>query len=387
MRKKMKKSAKLSIIAFAAVISSAAALASCKNNQADYVIPENTEIEAGFAYTPDFRPAEGVKATLKSLEVPYASKTTADGLSFTPDVTGVYTYTVKFVTEKGSEEKIIEFRAVDTTAPAFGALENRTAEIGFYSDLGKDVETAAEKVTDNCAKTVTVYPESVSYGGKTRSVGKDDESVFLPSVGEYTVKLVAEDFSGNKAYAEYKINAKDSVDPVIESPEAVTTWAIGGKAKLPEVNVVEHDLESVTLTVKDGSGNDVTVQNGYITAGTGSYDATYVARDRSGNESSATVRVIVKEKGIINDFSAENETYSWSGSAVRAGEQNMRVLSSEKSETTEYSEFFLTSDWSDYKKFSLKAENHKGAPLTVSARFLTDKGWEKAGYLSLAPAA
>ncbi len=383
----MKKSAKLSIIAFAAVISSAAALASCKNNQADYVIPENTEIEAGFAYTPDFRLAAGVKATLKSLEVPYASKTTADGLSFTPDVTGVYTYTVKFVTEKGSEEKIIEFRAVDTTAPAFGALENRTAEIGFYSDLGKDVETAAEKVTDNCAKTVAVYPESVSYGGKTKSVGKDDESVFLPSVGEYTVKLVAEDFSGNKAYAEYKINAKDSVDPVIESPEAVTTWAIGGKAKLPEVNVVEHDLESVTLTVKDGSGNDVTVQNGYITAGTGSYDATYVARDRSGNESSATVRVIVKEKGIINDFSAENETYSWSGSAVRAGEQNMRVLSSEKSETTEYSEFFLTSDWSDYKKFSLKAENHKGAPLTVSARFLTDKGWEKAGYLSLAPAA
>ena len=224
-----------------------------------YVVPNEKTVEVGFEYTPDFELGAGVEATIVKLNVPLTSKAYLIEGSFTPDVTGEYTYIVRFrqATENGVSEKeeTITVKAVDTTAPTISSIADKQVEIGEYTALADDI--ASVVATDNCAQNVSVYAESYVFNGVETLIEKDATSIKFDKVGEYTINFVAEDFSGNKAKSSYKVVTEDTVAPVISCHSTAIVWAKDGKVTVPKINVIDVANCTVTATVKDSAGNHV----------------------------------------------------------------------------------------------------------------------------------
>lgn len=378
--RKMKKAAFFASVAALSALT--AFTTSCNQEQASgklvYTLPTQTEIEAGVAFTPDFKVGGGTSVKLVSLQTPTASETQADGLNFTPDVTGRYTYTVVFTNGTATKTETVVFTAADNIQPTLSALEDKQAEIGFYTNLSADLQAAAAKATDNVAKTLSVYPKSLTFNGVETPLDKNATSLYLGASGEYTVTLIVEDYSGNKTEGSYKIIATDSVKPVLETPEAFVVWENGGKAVIPEINVVDVELDTLTVTAKTADGTSVTVENGMLTGITaGEYVLTYVAKDKTGNVTSADVKLHVKERGTISTFATAGETAAWRSISTRHSDGEAVVYTESDSAQMEYVEHFLVGNWAQFTKLSIDIKNMRAAELTVQAELLIGGEWKK----------
>ena len=355
----------------------------CKEDETeatlDYALPTQTEISVGESFTPDFKLGGDTTAELVSLKVPVYSETKANGMAFTPDATGRYEYTVLFKNGEESVRETVVFTAADHVAPVFGEMLAKETELGFYHELQADLDEIAKNVTDNCAKTVTVYPKSISFNGKETALDKDVAQLFFTEVGEYTVNVIAEDYSGNQAEKSYKITASDSVNPVIEAPQAFISWVVDGKVKLPSVNVIDVAKNTLTITAKDGNDNDVRVENGYLNvAKTGVYTLNYTATDTSGNVGTASVKLYVKEKGVIADFNDEDDASVFGGADSWYQDNALSVLTTANETTVSYDEYFSVGDWSDFARLTVDVQNKRPADLTVQAELLIGGEWKTA---------
>lgn len=66
------------------------------NNGSNYRLPEETLIDAGVLYTPEFHLQGQTTAIATELKGPASSDAKLNGNSFTPDVLGKYEYSVVF---------------------------------------------------------------------------------------------------------------------------------------------------------------------------------------------------------------------------------------------------------------------------------------------------
>ena len=366
------------------------ACAGDNNGATGYTVPADSTVEVGVKYTPDFALQGGVEARILDLtKAPKNSYARIKDGAFTPDVTGEYTYVVRFrqATESGvvEAEETITVKAVDTTAPVIsGTIEDKTADIGVYSALADDL--AAINVTDNCAQAVTLYAESVVFKGETTVLGEGVNSFRISEVGEYTVNVVAEDFSGNKSKASYKVTASDTSAPIIDVNGTAVAWANGGKVTLPAITVIDGSSYTVTATVKDASGAAVAVENNTITAGAGVYTVTYTVKDVANNESTKEIKLVVKENGTISDFAEKGEETLWANDGVRVADGKLKVYYPQGNNfELNYSNGFVVGDWSNYVSLSASVTNNRGAKLSVTPYLLVDGAWKETAAQSVAP--
>lgn len=106
--------------------------------------------------------------------------------------------------------------------------------------------------------------------------------------GEQTVSVVATDRGGNETVKEAKLTlAVDTEFPVIEGVTDLTVYEGGSIAYKRNVTVTDNCPEELDLIV-DNSAVNLSVA--------GEYPITYIARDASGNETTETATVIVKEQ-------------------------------------------------------------------------------------------
>lgn len=345
-----------------------------------YVLPANVKVEVGTEYVPDFSLSEGVTATLVDLFGPETSRAEIEDGAFTPDTTGVYEYVVRFkqVSEAGvvETEERVSITAIDTVAPEISEMADKTTETGLYTELGEDLADAV--VTDNCAETVTVYAESVTFNGEVTELGKGVAQIRLSKVGDYEIKVVAEDYSGNKSSTTYTLTAEDTTAPVIDGNAYAIAWAKDGKVSIPVMNITDMDAHTCVASVKNSLDETVELDaEGKFVASAGVYTVTYVATDASGNESSRTVSLIVKEAGVISDFTVAGEESVWNGDISRVQNGALKVHNLATSVATlEYADGFTLGEWNNYKAFEAEVENERGVPLTVSAEFLVDGVWQ-----------
>ncbi len=356
-----------------------AVLGSCSEGVEGYTIPNDTTIEVGAIYTPHFALESGVEATIVKLQAPLTSKSYIKEGSFTPDVTGEYTYVVRFRQAvdggvKEAEEKIT-VKAVDTTAPVISAIAGKQVEIGEYNQLAEDL--AGITVTDNCAQYVNVYAESVVYGGETTLLSKDVQSLTLSSVGEYTINVVAEDFSGNKARASYKLNATDTTAPIIHAPSVAIAWAENGKVTLPMLNVIDAGQYTVETTLRNSAGTEISInEDNTANLSAGVYTIEYLVSDASNNEASKTIKFIVNQTGVISDFNEAGEDELWTAYGLRIENGALGVYDKRSSTATlQYTEGFTVGDWSTYVSFDAEIKNNRGAYLFVTPHFYVNGAW------------
>ena len=376
-----KKSRKSLIASLVLASSALVTLGACAGGaDAGYTLPTDKQIEVGVEYTPNFALETGVTATLVDLKAPAISRSEVKDGSFTPDVTGDYELVVRFkkALEQGfkeTEERLV-FKVVDTTAPVFGELANKTAETGLYADLGEDILTASVK--DNGAETVTVYAESIAFGNETKALGKGVEQVRLDKAGEYTVTLVAEDYSGNKSKASYKITAEDTTAPVIDIKDTAIAWVKGGKVALPAPALRDIGACAYVATVTDSAGKPVTVTDNAFTGNAGVYTVTYTAKDDANNESQAQVKLIVKEEGVFADFTIEGEERVFDCETSRLSDNKLKLYTTvSNSVSFELSSAMPETDWSGYTSFEFDVENTGGVFASVQAEFLVNGAWQK----------
>ena len=375
---------RIGVIVLLLVLAISVVAVGCNKKSSNYTLPSSTEIEVGTLVSPDFRLAKKTTAEFVSLTVPIGSETTvgSDG-SFTPDVTGRYDYTVRFTKKKDVWTETVHFTAVDRTAPTFGTLADKNnVEIGFYTDIPADI--AAATVTDNCAEKVTVYAKSIEFGGTVTEIAPDGVGLFLPKVGTYTVTLVAEDYSGNKAEGTYKINTVDTTPAAIEAPKTFIAWlGKDGKVEVPKVNVVE--IGSYTLTVDvTKNGAPVEVEDNKFVAEEGAlYTLTYKAVDASNNKSELEAKLRINAAGTVADFTDADEIELFGSEYARSQSGAMYVLSEDNTVTLEYFNYFLTKDWSDFKTFTAKIDNNRGVELTVKAHIRVGGEWKEIAPLEI----
>ena len=367
-------------------MSGLATLGACSGGVGGYVVPSEKTVEVGFAYAPDFGLQNGVEATIVKLQVPLTSKACIKDGTFTPDVTGEYTYTVRFreSTDSGvkEEEKTITVKAVDTTAPVISAIADKQVEIGEYSAFANDIANIT--VTDNCAQNVNVYAESIVHNGVTTALN-GETSVTLSSVGEYVVNVVAEDFSGNKARTSYKINATDTTAPVIQSKDVAIAWAKNGKVALPKLNVIDVANCTVTKTLKNSAGKEIAVaQDDTANLSVGVYTIDYLAKDASGNEASKTIKFIVNEAGVISNFTQAGEDDLWTAYGLRISNGSLGVYDKRSNTATlQYTDGFAVGDWSDFVSFDAELKNNSGTYLSVTPYFYVNGAWVETSMQTL----
>lgn len=386
MKKKMNKKGILTT-AMILTASAFATLGACgaEETVTGYNVPAGETIEVGVKYTPDFEVSGSITAQIVDLaKAPKNSYARVKDGSFTPDVTGEYTYVVRYIDTANENLKeareMVTVKAVDTTAPVLdGVIENKTADVGLYTALKDDL--AGIQVRDNCAKVVEVYAETIVYNGQTTVLGKGVESVRLSDIGEYTVNVVAEDFSGNKTKTSYKITTSDISAPIIDSKAVAVAWAKDGKVAIPQVTVVDNT--NCTLSVKL---NGTPVTGDTITAGVGVYTLTYTAKDIAGNETSKDIKLIVNEDGVINDFAQANEETLWGTDGVRLADGKLKAYYMNGSEfELTYTQGFAVGDWTDYVSFEAQMKNNQGAKLTVTPYFLVDGVWKETAVQQVEP--
>ena len=382
---------KKSILTTALLLSASAfaTLGACSSDgMTGYTLPTQNTVQVGFEYVPDFSLEEGVTAKVVDIIVPNASRSILDGNAFTPDVSGEYTYVVRFtkITEAGVSEKEERFtvKAVDTTAPTIGEIADKQVELGLYDKFAEDLANLA--VSDNSSNTVSVYAESIVFDGETTLLGEGVTSYRLTNVGEYTVNFVAKDYDGNVARSSFKIVTTDTIAPVIQAQKTAIAWAKDGKVELPVANVVDNASYTLTVSVKDSLGSEVAVTDNKITAGVGAYTVTYTAKDTSNNQSSVETKLVVKENGTISDFAEKGEKTLWANDGVRVADGKLKVYYTQGNNfELNYSNGFVVGDWSNYVSLSASVTNNRGAKLSVTPYVLVNGAWKETATQSVAP--
>lgn len=177
-------------------------------------------------------------------------------------------YPIVYSFRKQEKKAVVKVR--DTVPPE---LELRD----YTTDTVEEIkpELFVKKVEDHSAVTIRFEGESS-----------------FPDAKEYTVKIAAEDESGNKTVKKATlIRKKDTQGPEIEGVH--DTEVLQGKTE---------DLKS-GITVKDDMDPDPAwdVDSSSVDFNTpGTYEVTYTAKDRSGNMTTIKRKIVVKENSEYN---------------------------------------------------------------------------------------
>lgn len=354
----------------------------CSNKplEPEYTLPDNRNITVGVEFTPEFSTGKDTELEVVSFVAPDGSKAALDGLKFTPDVTGNYTFNLNFKTKDKSVSESVTFVAADITAPTVTkAPVDKTVETGFYHGVWEDILTT--EATDNCATAFTYELKSLVFGNETTELEPEEGTLYLGRVGEYTVNFDILDYSGNRAAVSYKLNAVDTTAPVIQAPARLVSHVTGGKAKLPKLNAADIASTTLTVAVKSAGGGALSVTetaNGFEFDGAaGEYTAEYTATDESDNKTTVEIPFTVYADGTILSFNNEGEETLLSGAEGYFEDNALRLVSDGSEAALTFEEWFTFTDWSGFKTFTADINNVKGSAVTVWAEVKVNGVWLK----------
>ena len=169
--------------------------------------------------------------------------------------------------------KAQEFRfsvfVVDKEAPKISFSEHLKTDLGKEIDLLRDV-----RVTDNSGEEITAAVE-----------GDYD----INQIGEYRLRYVAADSSGNKAEAGFVLSVEDHESPQITFTDYLEITAGEAIDLLHGVSATDNSGEEIT----------VSIEGEYDLSKAGEYPLSYVAKDSSGNIRIEKFTLKVKEKVIV----------------------------------------------------------------------------------------
>ncbi|MBQ4268763.1 MAG: hypothetical protein IJB97_03835, partial [Clostridia bacterium] len=174
--------------------------------------------------------------------------------------------------------KYVTASSANTTVS--GALEDKTVTAGeSYTP------TATAKFG---ARTLTKYTVNVTKNGENVEL---TDGAFVAAAGEYLVTYTFNVPYGDPIVLTEKVTAPDTVAPVITAVSHDIIYGVGEIA-LPAYTAQDETSEAtLTVAVKDGNGNDVTVTDGKINAtAEGRYNVTYTAQDEAGNTATASTK-------------------------------------------------------------------------------------------------
>lgn len=201
--------------------------------------------------------------------------------SYNENITELGSYQLKLyvIDSAGNRTDITVYVVVkDVVAPTISGPNNYTQSYKSKKDVSTIIN--ALSVTDNYDKT-----------GLTIKVKSDDYSANYNKVGSYNIVLYATDSSGNEGIYTVTVNVIDDVDPVFSGP---TTIIKQQKQKL----LLSDILAQVTVNDEiDKNINFVVKKDSYTGHGhlVGTYTIVLEATDSSGNTSTHTITITVKD--------------------------------------------------------------------------------------------
>lgn len=188
------------------------------------------------------------------------------------------TYTITYSIHDESYE--IDVTVVDTIAPTFDTIDSDTDET-----FALNAEDLVENVVD-ATQTTIKFKEEYSF---------DTE-------GDYEFIIVVTDEANNSTEKPVKVKIyKDDEAPVIKGDKEITKYQ----------GATFDPMESMSITDnRDANAKLEVISNNVDMKKVGTYKVEYEAKDRSGNKSTFTKTVTVKEKIVDKDYySGQNIVY------------------------------------------------------------------------------
>ena len=185
--------------------------------------------------------------------------------------------------------------------------------IEYGKNINDDVKTYLDNTDDFIKET------------KLSGIPDNEKEKQYPAIGEYELTL-----KNSNQENKIKVIVKDTVAPKLK--DIKEQYEIEYGKKLDIKNIKADDLAKVTITLEDSSVN-------YNKAGT--YDATVIAKDSSGNESKQNIKIKVKDEEKKETVQSTNKSNSntsstskKSSSASSGNSSSSKNNSSSKSSNT-----------------------------------------------------
>ena len=201
--------------------------------------------------------------------------------------------------EKYESEFVTDISQIQTKEPGEYQVEIKLKNKTYKSKL-KIVDTTKPKA-DAAPQTVyngmTVDPMTLvtNVRDNTLVTAAFDKDYDFDTIGERDVEVVLTDLGGNELKVDTKVTvAKDTEPPVISGTKDI------------EINMGDTIAYKSGITVTDNLDTNVQldIDNTAVDVKTpGTYPVTYTAKDAAGNETTASISVIVKEPeaGVYNE--------------------------------------------------------------------------------------
>lgn len=196
---------------------------------------------------------------------------------------GTYPVVISATDEAGNSTKVtINMTITDVSAPVI-EISKETIELGY------------NKEPSNIRDFYMGYIYSVDDdkdGSLLSTVVIDDSDVDYETVGNYVVKVSAEDSSGNVANAQLNVSIVDKIKPVLSGakPISMTLYDyINNKVDFTEGLTAWDEYKNTNLT----DSIHYVVNNGNDVYSAGTYSIVYTVSDGSGNEASATTTLTI----------------------------------------------------------------------------------------------
>ncbi len=216
-----------------------------------------------------------------------------DKISYVFDSLGEYEVILKVKDEAGnSDVDEIYIDVIDDKKPIAIAGENRTVEW-------------SEKLTFNASKS-TDNVEISSYHWKINGEKIQGRTVdyTFDEIGEYQVKLIVEDTSGNTAEDKITITVKDSTKPIAEAGANITVMAgekftLNASDSYDDYGMSQFRWE-INGDILEGKIIQSSIEDG------GLYEAELTVKDHSGNKAVDTIKISVKTEMSVGPIKDED---------------------------------------------------------------------------------
>lgn len=161
-------------------------------------------------------------------------------------------------------------------------LKQDSYTIEYGSTIQTDIKTYLDNTDDFIKET------------KLSGIPDNEKEKQYPAIGEYELTL-----KNNGQENKIKVIVKDTVAPKLK--DIKEQYEVEYGKKLDIKNIKADDLAKVTITLDDSKVN-------YKKAGT--YDATVIAKDSSGNEAKQNIKIKVKEEEKKETAQSTNKSSS-----------------------------------------------------------------------------
>ena len=346
----------------------------CKNEEesrepapvgTEIVLAKQDAAAFGEVYIPEFT----VTPTDSEIQVKVTapdgkSVTLGENYSFKLEQYGYYTLTVSV----DGVVKTCSIVSFDGIAPTITqGIEDKTGvELGVYNQIANDLEglVAQDNVDgENVSKIVTRYQFA---DGKI--MGVSGNTITLDKVGTYTLYGYVEDNSGNITEFSYKINAVDTVKPVVSAQTEYYAWISGGKVALPSIDISDNST-SVSLQTKVFlGGTEIPVQDGCFVGEAGTYTLKVSATDGYNQSDEQETLLRVLENGVVFDFSSPLDAKKWGTSGSKTYNNGVINFIGSTAGGAIVEDLPLA-DWSGYGYLTLSLKNNLAKQVQTQIAF------------------